>query len=59
MKQAVFAQTVNFYRLKVGLDAFFGETVFQGPVDFGGAKIEGQFILTGARFTRPSPGGQL
>jgi hypothetical protein len=29
LKQAVFAQPANFYRLKVGLDAFLGETVFQ------------------------------
>jgi uncharacterized protein YjbI with pentapeptide repeats len=51
VKQVMFDQTANFYRLHVGVDAFFGGTVFQGPVDFGGANIEGQFTLTGARFS--------
>ena len=44
VKQVMFDQTANFYRLHVGVDAFFGETVFQGPVDFGGANIEGQSV---------------
>jgi len=50
LKQAVFAQQANFYRLKVGLDAFLGGAVFAGPADFGGAGIDGQLILAGARF---------
>lgn len=54
VKQGIFEQPVNFYRLRVGVDAFFGETVFQGPADFGGANIEGQFTLAGARFAAPS-----
>ena len=32
------------------MDAFLGEAVFAGPVDFGGAAIDGQFVLAGARF---------
>jgi hypothetical protein len=59
LKQAVFAQVANFYRLKVGLDAFLGETVFKGPVDFGGAIIEGQLVLTGARFADQAPGANF
>ncbi len=51
LKQVVFAQQANFYRLKVGLDAFLGGAVFAGPVDFGGATIDGQFVLTGAKFS--------
>jgi uncharacterized protein YjbI with pentapeptide repeats len=50
LKQSVFTQGANFYRLKVGLDAFLGEAVFEGPADFGGGAVEGQFILAGARF---------
>ncbi len=50
LKQAHFTGPVNFYRLKVGADAFFGESLFQGPVNFGGADIGGTFTLTGARF---------
>ncbi len=50
IKQSVFEKVANFYRLRVGVDAFFGDTVFQGPADFGGANIEGQFTLAGARF---------
>jgi hypothetical protein len=50
IKQSTFEQAANFYRLHVGVDAFFGDTVFQGPVDFGGANIEGQFTLNGASF---------
>ncbi len=53
LKQAVFAQRANFYRLKVGVDAFFGEAVFEGPVDFGGAEIQGMLNLAGARFAAP------
>jgi hypothetical protein len=59
LKQAVFAQSANFYRLKVGLDAFLGDTVFQGPVDFGGATIEGQLVLSGARFADPTRGANF
>jgi uncharacterized protein YjbI with pentapeptide repeats len=51
VKQSVFAGPANFYRLKVGVDAFFGDTIFEGPANFGGAFIEGQFTLSGARFT--------
>lgn len=49
LKQAVFAQQADFQQLKVDLDAFFGEAVFQGPVDFGAARIEGNLVLEGAR----------
>jgi uncharacterized protein YjbI with pentapeptide repeats len=59
LKQAVFAQSANFYRLKVGLDAFLGDTVFQGPVDFGGATIEGQLLLPGARFADKAQGANF
>ncbi len=51
MKQAVFAQQANFHQLKVDLDAFFGEAEFKGPVDFGAARIEGNLVFKGARFT--------
>ncbi len=51
LPQAFFAQAANFYRLKVGLDASLRQAVFAGPVDFGGAAVDGQFILAGARFT--------
>jgi len=51
MKQAVFAQQADFHQLKVNLDAFFGEAVFNGPVDFGAAQIEGNLVFEGARFT--------
>jgi hypothetical protein len=51
IKESVFTRPANFYRLHVGVDAFFGDTVFEGPVDFGGAKIEGQLTLSGARFS--------
>jgi uncharacterized protein YjbI with pentapeptide repeats len=54
LKQAVFSQMANFYRLKVGLDAFLAEAVFDGPVDFGGATIDGQLVLAGARFADKS-----
>ena len=54
IKQSIFEQTANFYRLQVGVDAFFGDTTFQGPADFGGANIEGQFTLAGARFAGPT-----
>lgn len=50
LPQAFFAQGANFYRLKVGLDASFKEAVFAGPADFGGASIDGQFILAKTRF---------
>lgn len=50
LPQAFFAQAANFYRLKVGLDASLREAVFAGPADFGGAGIEGQFILVKTRF---------
>ncbi|MFA4903380.1 MAG: hypothetical protein WC600_11640 [Desulfobaccales bacterium] len=59
LKQAVFTQSANFYRLKVGLDAFLGETVFKGPVDFGGATIEGQLVLSGARFADQAHGANF
>jgi len=52
LKQAVFEQAANFYRLKVEADAYFGEAVFEGPVSFGGAVIGGQFTLAGTRFGR-------
>lgn len=52
MKQAVFSQQADFHQLKVDLDAFFGEAVFAGPVDFGAARIEGNLVLKEARFTR-------
>jgi len=51
LKQAVFAQQADFHQLKVDLDAFFGEAVFSGPVDFGAAQIEGNLVLKDARFT--------
>ena len=50
LRQAFFAQAANFYRLKVGLDASLRETVFAGPADFGGASIDGQFLLAQTRF---------
>ena len=50
LPKAYFAQAANFYRLKVGLDAFLGEAVFAGPVSFGGAGIDGQFILAKTKF---------
>jgi hypothetical protein len=53
-KQAQFTGPVNCYRLKVGVDAFFGGSVFQGPADFGGADIGGTLTLTGARFSDPN-----
>jgi uncharacterized protein YjbI with pentapeptide repeats len=51
MKQAVFAQQADFHQLKVDLDAFFGEAVFKGPVDFGAARIAGNLVLKDAGFT--------
>lgn len=50
LPQAFFAQTANFYRLKVGLDASWRDAVFMGPADFGGVSIDGQFILVKTRF---------
>jgi uncharacterized protein YjbI with pentapeptide repeats len=50
LKQAHFTGPVNSYRLKVEVDAFFGGTVFQGSVNFGGADVGGTFTLSGARF---------
>jgi uncharacterized protein YjbI with pentapeptide repeats len=50
IKQATFRQAVNCYRLKVGVDASFADTVFSGPADFGGARIGGKFTLAGAKF---------
>ncbi len=52
MEQAVFAQPADFHQLKVDLDAFFGDAVFQGPVDFGAAQVEGNLVFQGSRFTR-------
>jgi hypothetical protein len=37
----------------VGEDAFFDNAVFQGPVDFSGADIKGQFNAQGAQFLSP------
>jgi hypothetical protein len=54
LQKAIFAQSANFNRLKVGLDASLREAVFAGPVNFGGAGIDGQFILAGARFADQS-----
>ena len=51
LKEAVFMQSVDFYRLKVAMDAFFGGAVFGGPVNFGSAQIDGQLTLKGAKFT--------
>jgi uncharacterized protein YjbI with pentapeptide repeats len=51
MKGAVFAKQADFHQLKVDLDAFLGEAVFEGPVDFGAARIEGNLVLKGASFT--------
>jgi uncharacterized protein YjbI with pentapeptide repeats len=49
-KQVHFVGPVNFYRLKVAVDAFFGGTVFQNQVNFGGADIGGSLTFTGAKF---------
>jgi len=54
VKQAVFEQAANFYRLHVGVDAAFEAAVFQGPVTFGGANIEGKLNLAGATFSPQS-----
>ncbi|MCX5890741.1 MAG: hypothetical protein NTY36_15040 [Deltaproteobacteria bacterium] len=51
LKEAVFMQPVDFYRLKVAMDAFFGGAVFGGAVNFGSAQIDGQLTLKGAKFT--------
>lgn len=51
MKQVVFAQQADFHQLKVDLDAFFGEAVFKGPLDFGAARIEGNLVLKDAGVT--------
>ncbi len=51
MKGAVFSQQADFHQLKVDLDAFLGEAIFAGPVDFGSARIAGNLVLKGARFT--------
>ena len=51
LKQAVFEQQADFHQLKADLDAFFGEAVFKGPVDFGAARIEGNLVFKDARFT--------
>ena len=50
LKQVEFLGPVNFYRLKVAVDGFFGETVFHNQVNFGGADIGGTFTLTGSKF---------
>ncbi len=50
LKQVHFTGPVNFYRLKVAVDAFFGGAFFQGSVNFGGAEIGGSLTLTGAKF---------
>lgn len=49
-KQSQFSGPVNFYRFRAGVDAFFGESVFHGSVNFGGAHIGGTLTLSGARF---------
>ena len=51
LKQAVFEQQADFHQAKADLDAFFGEAVFKGPVDFGAARIEGNLVFKDARFT--------
>jgi hypothetical protein len=50
LSQAYFAHAANFYRLKVGLDAFLSGAVFAGRANFGGASIDGQFVLAKTRF---------
>lgn len=49
-KQVEFSGPANFYRLKVAVDAFFGESVFVAQANFGGADIGGALTLTGAKF---------
>jgi hypothetical protein len=53
IKQGTFRQAANFYRLKIGVDASFADTVFAGPADFGGARVAGKLTLAGAKFTDP------
>ncbi len=50
LKKVEFSGPVNFYRLKVAVDAFFGETVFADQTNFGGADIGGTLTLSGTRF---------
>lgn len=59
VKQSIFSQQVNFHRLKVGEDAFWGDSTFQGPADFGGARIGGQFYAAGVRFADQQQGADF
>jgi hypothetical protein len=45
-----FEKAADFQRLKVKLSFFCRDAIFQGPVDFMGAKIEGQFSAERAQF---------
>jgi len=45
-----FEKAADFQRLKVKLSFFCSDTIFQGPVNFTAANIEGQFIASGAKF---------
>jgi hypothetical protein len=53
-KDSVFDQGLNFYKAKIQLDAFLGGATLGGAVDFGGAVVEGQFTLAGARLAEPT-----
>ncbi len=45
-----FDEEGNFHRVKVKKNLFCNNSTFQGPVDFGGADIGGQFIADGVQF---------
>jgi uncharacterized protein YjbI with pentapeptide repeats len=52
LNDCMFPQEADFHRLNVALDLSCAEAIFQGPVDFGGADIGGQFRACGAQFAR-------
>jgi uncharacterized protein YjbI with pentapeptide repeats len=47
---SVFKTDADFYGMKIGYDAVFSKTVFEGPVRFHGANVAGVFFATQAQF---------
>jgi len=50
LNECQFSNQAIFHRIKVEINLFFRNAVFQGPVDFVGANIGGQFNARGTQF---------
>jgi hypothetical protein len=56
---SVFKTDANFYGMKVGYDAFFSNTVFEGTADFVVANILRSFYADEAQFNNKEKNCQL